>query len=166
MILLYNTPPTYSSVGRGHITEFHNPHLIYSPFDSLSLHVSRHFLNIYELLASTGLPLKEFQCRTIQQTKEPSLLLVTCLMPLVPSFPECHYYGKRKHLWYLYPACGGKTKKVRQILLHTIIKQVLEEKDNEEWCSPNNLKKQTSLPWDRAVSKRLQQTIKAGDCNQ
>lgn len=44
-------------------------------------------------------------------------------------------------------------------------KPVLEEKDNEGWCSPNNLKKQTSLPWDRAVSKRLQQTIELRGCN-
>lgn len=111
MALLYNTPPAASSGGRGHIIEFHNPHLIYSQFHFASLHVSRQFLNIYELLASMVLPFKEFQCRTIQQTKEPSLLFATSLMPLASSFPDSHCYGKRKYLWYLFSAYGGRTKK-------------------------------------------------------
>lgn len=47
---------------------------------------------------------------------------------------------REKYLWYLFSICGGRTKKkIRQILPYATT--VLEEKDNEGWCSPNNLKK-------------------------
>lgn len=62
----------------------------------------------------------------------------TCLISLVSSFPDYHYYWKRKYLWYLFSTCGGRTKKKTKTDLTVYNnKPVLEEKDNEGWCSPN-----------------------------
>lgn len=44
-------------------------------------------------------------------------------------------------------------------------KPVLEEKVDTGWRSPSNLRNQSPLLQERAVSQRLQQTIKAGSCN-
>lgn len=57
MILLHNTLPTSNSGLRGGIIGFDNPHLILLPFMC-----PENFLNICELLASTVLSVKEFQC--------------------------------------------------------------------------------------------------------
>lgn len=80
--------------------------------------------------------------------------------------PTLSLLWKEKSISGIYPPFVGEgLKKNNRDLIVYNNKPVLEEKDNEGWCSPNNLKKQTSLPWDRAVSKRLQQTIELRGCN-
>lgn len=127
-----------------------------------SLHVSRQFLNICELLASTVLPLKEFQSRTIKQTKEIkefSLPFVTCLMPVVSSFPDCHYYGKGQYLWYLLSTCEERTQK-NKTALTVCNNKPLEEKDCEGWCSSNNLKNRPLFPGTELYPKNYSKQFK------
>lgn len=122
--------------------------------------MSRQVLNICELLASTVLPVKEFQCRTIHQTKESPLLFVTRLMHLVSSFPDCHYHGKRTYLWYLFSTCRERTKNIIQVLLCTIINQFWKRRTMKDGALLTTWKNRPLFPGTELYPKGYSELLK------
>lgn len=146
---------------RWYITGFHNPHLILVPcvqafFEhmwTVSFHNALCQGNSV-LNYSTHKGILAYFCHLLHLFAI-FLLRVSLLLKekvsLVPKSPPV-----------------GKEYEEKQTDLDLLVhnnRPALEEKVGTGWCSPSNVRNQSHLLQERAVSQRLHQTIKAGGCN-